>query len=150
MTAIHLAGMGGHVSSMEALTPACDILSVTREGKSALHLAAEYGNLGAVQWLLLQGLDASIRDKKGWTPRQYAKDEGHRKVVEVLEKLEKQRSPQGFAQVCLRLCYIPVVYYNVCSVRHILLCGYFPETRKADNKKLTLACGESLGRKRRD
>ncbi|ROT64112.1 Ankyrin repeat domain-containing protein 50 [Penaeus vannamei] len=98
MTAIHLAGMGGHVSSMEALTPACDILSVTREGKSALHLAAEYGNLGAVQWLLLQGLDASIRDKKGWTPRQYAKDEGHRKVVEVLEKLEKQRLPQGFAQ----------------------------------------------------
>ncbi|XP_037803841.1 ankyrin-2-like isoform X2 [Penaeus monodon] len=98
MTAIHLASMGGHVSSMEALVPTCDILSVTSEGMSALHLAAEYGNLGAVQWLRLQGLDASLRDNKGWTPRQYAKDEGQKKVVEFLEKLEKQHSPQGLTQ----------------------------------------------------
>ncbi|XP_047481758.1 putative ankyrin repeat protein RF_0381 isoform X4 [Penaeus chinensis] len=98
MTAIHLASMGGHVSSMEALTPTCGVVSVNRDGKSALHLAAEYGNLGAVQWLHLQGLDASSRDDKDWTPLQYAKDEGHKKVVDFLEKLEKQHSPQGLTQ----------------------------------------------------
>lgn len=124
MTAIHLASMGGHVSSMEALVPTCDILSVTSEGMSALHLAAEYGNLGAVQWLRLQGLDASLRDNKGWTPRQYAKDEGQKKVVEFLEKLEKQHSPQGLTQVCIRFCvtYHCVTYhYSAYSVRHTLL-----------------------------
>ncbi|XP_063610324.1 uncharacterized protein LOC134784236 isoform X2 [Penaeus indicus] len=98
MTAIHFASMGGHVSSMEALTPTCGVVSVNCDGKSALHLAAEYGNLSAVQWLHLQGLDFSSNDNKGWTPLQYAKDEGHKKVVEFLEKLEKQQSPRGLTQ----------------------------------------------------
>ncbi|XP_047481442.1 ankyrin-3-like isoform X2 [Penaeus chinensis] len=107
MTAVHLASMGGHVSSMEALTPTCDILSVTRERKSALHLAAEYGNLGAVEWLHRQGLDSSLKDHSGQTPLQYAKDEGHKKVVEFLKRhdqqtlnrrWEKQRSPEALAQ----------------------------------------------------
>ncbi|XP_047481784.1 ankyrin-3-like isoform X2 [Penaeus chinensis] len=90
MTAVHLASMGGHVSSMEALTPTCDILSVTRERKSALHLAAEYGNLDAVEWLHLQGLDSSLKDHSGQTPLQYAKDEGHKKVVEFLKRHDQQ------------------------------------------------------------
>ncbi|XP_037804224.1 ankyrin-3-like [Penaeus monodon] len=90
MTAIHLASMGGHVSSMEALAAACDILLVTRDGKSALHLAAEYGNLGAVQWLHLQGLATSLKDQSGQTPLQYAKDEGHKKVVDFLKRHDEQ------------------------------------------------------------
>ncbi|XP_037803939.1 ankyrin-1-like [Penaeus monodon] len=107
MTAIHLASMGGHVSSMEALAPTCDILSVTRDGKSALHLAAEYGNLGAVQWLHLHGLATSLKDHSGQTPLQYAKDEGHKKVMDFLKRLDqqtlnrrrvKQRSPEALAQ----------------------------------------------------
>ncbi|XP_063613830.1 ankyrin-3-like, partial [Penaeus indicus] len=95
MTAVHLASMGGHVSSMEVLTPTCEFLSVTREGKSALHLAAEYGNLGAVQWLHVQGLDPSLKDHSGQTPLQYAKDEGHKKVVEFLKRQEARAQGAG-------------------------------------------------------
>lgn len=125
MTAIHLASMGGHVSSMEALAPTCDILSVARDGKSALHLAAEYGNLGAVQWLHLQGLATSLKDHSGQTPLQYAKDEGHKKVMDFLKRLDqqtlnqrrvKQRSPEALAQVHifgLHICICKHAYIHI-------------------------------------
>ncbi|XP_037803938.1 ankyrin repeat and death domain-containing protein 1A-like [Penaeus monodon] len=125
MTAIHLASMGGHVSSMEALAPTCDILLVTRDGKSALHLAAEYGNLGAVQWLHLQGLATSLKDHSGQTPLQYAKDEGHKKVMDFLKRLDqqtlnqrrvKQRSPEALAQVHtfgLHICICKHAYIHI-------------------------------------
>lgn len=101
MMAIHLASIGGHVSAMEALAPVCDIASVTRDGKSALHLAAEHGNLAAVQWLTRKGLDLSLKDHSGRTSLQYAKNEGQKKVVEFLENFEKYHSPQNLTQVQL-------------------------------------------------
>ncbi|XP_042873327.1 ankyrin-2-like isoform X2 [Penaeus japonicus] len=99
MTAIHLASMGGHVASLEELASSCSLGSSNRDGKSALHLAAEYGNLDAVRWLVLRGLDVSLRDHSGWTCLQYAKDEGHKKVVEFLEESLKQQPALRLVQV---------------------------------------------------
>ncbi|XP_042857534.1 ankyrin repeat domain-containing protein 54-like [Penaeus japonicus] len=58
--------------------------SRTGDGKTALHLAAEYGNLKAVRWLLGKDFDPNVRDGSDCTPVDYARKERNTKIHEYL------------------------------------------------------------------
>lgn len=50
-----------------------------------LHKAADQGKVDAVQYLLGQGADTTIKDARGWTALDYARDSNHPDVVKLLE-----------------------------------------------------------------
>ncbi|ROT70511.1 hypothetical protein C7M84_011187 [Penaeus vannamei] len=83
MTALHLA-IGGHIHTLQLLYPLVEPEVPTCEGKTALHLAAEYGNLKAVRWLLGKGLDPNKVDSSDLTPDAYARREKNTEVHECL------------------------------------------------------------------
>lgn len=68
------------------MAPYCEASSVTAEQKSALHLAAEYGNISVVRWLLKQGVNIYQEDVSGRTALHYAQNEGHKEIVAILRK----------------------------------------------------------------
>ncbi|XP_042873333.1 ankyrin repeat and death domain-containing protein 1A-like [Penaeus japonicus] len=144
MTAMHLASMGGHVSSMETLATKCDFGSTNRDGKSALHLAAEYGNMDAVRWLTLQGHDVSQRDASGRTPFQYAKEEGQKKVAEFLANREGDTQNRRCAEL-----HSAVAQGNLSEVRRILSQGVnlnTPSTTEGENGRHVLHTAALLGK----
>ena len=53
-------------------------------GKTALHVAAEYGHKEVVLYLLSSGADARMRDKYDRTPSDYARLRGHAAIVALL------------------------------------------------------------------
>ncbi|RKL37927.1 hypothetical protein BFJ72_g7387 [Fusarium proliferatum] len=55
-----------------------------RDGKTALHIAAEYRNYTACKDLLQAGASHSIRDKSGKLPIHVAAEQGHREIVKLL------------------------------------------------------------------
>lgn len=82
--AFHLASIGGHIHTLQLLYPLVEPEVPTCEGKTALHLAAEYGNLKAVRWLLGKGLDPNKVDSSDLTPDAYARREKNTEVHECL------------------------------------------------------------------
>ena len=54
------------------------------QGKTALHISAERGNLGIVRFLLEHGVDIDVADGRGRTALHYAARGGHVNVVEKL------------------------------------------------------------------
>ncbi|KAF5548860.1 ankyrin repeat [Fusarium mexicanum] len=55
-----------------------------QDGKTALHVAAEYRNCTACKDLIQAGADHSIRDKSGKLPIHVAAEQGHREIVKLL------------------------------------------------------------------
>ncbi|VTT69035.1 unnamed protein product [Fusarium fujikuroi] len=55
-----------------------------RDGKTALHIAAEYRNYTACKDLLQAGASHSIRDRSGKLPIHVAAEQGHREIVKLL------------------------------------------------------------------
>ncbi|KAF5566225.1 ankyrin repeat [Fusarium phyllophilum] len=55
-----------------------------QDGKTALHVAAEYRNYTACKDLLQAGASHSIRDKSGKLPIHIAAEQGHREIVRML------------------------------------------------------------------
>ncbi len=51
---------------------------------TALHLAAEMGDLDMVKWLIARKLDVKTPDQRGWTPNMRAVDAGRTEVVKFL------------------------------------------------------------------
>ncbi|XP_047481808.1 putative ankyrin repeat protein RF_0381 isoform X2 [Penaeus chinensis] len=82
--AFHLASIGGHIHTLQLLYPLTDPEVPTPDGKTALHLAAEHGNLKAVRWLLGKGLDPNKVDHSDCTPDAYARQEKNTKIHEYL------------------------------------------------------------------
>ncbi|XP_037804318.1 putative ankyrin repeat protein RF_0381 isoform X1 [Penaeus monodon] len=82
--AFHLASIGGHIHTLQLLYPLTDPELPTPDGKTALHLAAEHGNLKAVRWLLGKGLDPNKLDHSDRTPDAYAREEKNTKIHEYL------------------------------------------------------------------
>ncbi|XP_042226236.1 ankyrin repeat domain-containing protein 29-like [Homarus americanus] len=76
--AFHWAAVGGHVPAMRELDryDRQSKFSLTEHHKTALHLAADHGNLEAVNWLLKHGVDLELEDENGLTAEDYARDEG--------------------------------------------------------------------------
>lgn len=56
----------------------------SKNGATALMLAASCGNVSVVEFLLQSGAKIDIQDKRGWTCLFYATYQGHQKVVELL------------------------------------------------------------------
>ncbi len=54
-------------------------------GSTALIIAAKGGKLAATQTLLDHGADILAKDKRGKTPEDWAKANGHQKIVELLQ-----------------------------------------------------------------
>ncbi len=70
---------GRHVSERDALNRR------TADGKTPLHLAADKGGIGAVEWLLKVGADPRARDDKGdWLASDLAAYRGDLQTVELL------------------------------------------------------------------
>ena len=53
-------------------------------GRTALHIAAETGDLEEVQHLLCRGADVNEPDVQGYPPLFYAASQGHNDVIEQL------------------------------------------------------------------
>ncbi|KAJ7596936.1 ankyrin repeat-containing domain protein [Mycena floridula] len=65
--------------------PRFDVNSLDEFGYTALHLAADRGNVGAVRLLLEKGADATLKDPDGLTALELARVAGHDELVEVLK-----------------------------------------------------------------
>lgn len=71
---------------LEAVKEKCNLTTRAENDTTALHLAAEFGNLEAVTWLVQQGLNFNERDKRGRTAEDYAINEGYREITSYLRQ----------------------------------------------------------------
>lgn len=60
------------------------------DGATALHLAADHGNLEAVSWLVEKGAYLQVKDKRGNTPKNQAHEAGNTTIVKFLQEKEKE------------------------------------------------------------
>jgi Ankyrin repeats (3 copies) len=67
-----------------ALKEAADVNAKAKDGRTALHVAAAEGTLGAVKQLLAANADRKAKDEKGRTPLDLAKERKHTAVVKLL------------------------------------------------------------------
>ncbi|KAK1385238.1 MSP domain-containing protein [Heracleum sosnowskyi] len=84
---LHEAAGMDRVDLLEVLCFSCleiDLNSADKNGRTALHVAAIYGHLEVLRFLLSVGSDPDVADCKGWTPLHCASAEGHMKAVELL------------------------------------------------------------------
>jgi len=62
----------------------CDVDAVTDDGRTALHMAAQNGDIPMITLLLARGAKIDPRDGKGWTPLDRAAKWGHANAVDFL------------------------------------------------------------------
>jgi hypothetical protein len=85
-----------NLKSMEVLLKAGVCLNSTNfAGETALHVAASFGLLEAVELLLRNGADVHIKDWRRCSARERALKKGYRAVVQLLERFEKGDSGGG-------------------------------------------------------
>lgn len=80
--------------------------SLTASRQTTLHLAADNGNLDAVDWLIRHGIDLNHQDATGWKAEDYAKEEGHKTIVALLQNIADVRQAQVF-----HLIFCSTVYH---------------------------------------
>ncbi|KAL1832888.1 hypothetical protein ACET3Z_002539 [Daucus carota] len=84
---LHEAAAKDRVDLLEVLCLSCldiDLNSADFNGRTALHVAAIYGHVEALRFLVSVGSDPDVVDCNGWTPLHCASAEGHIKAVELL------------------------------------------------------------------
>lgn len=84
---LHAAAAGNRVDMMEILClnfVDLDLNAADMQGRTALHIAALYGRVEAIQFLVSVGGDADRADAEGWTPLHHAAEEGHLGAAEAL------------------------------------------------------------------
>lgn len=84
MKVIHFAAIGGQVPLLEVLEPVCELGEKADSGLTPLHLAAKRGNLETVLWLVEQGVSFSLRDDRGNTAEDLARENGHAVIASYL------------------------------------------------------------------
>ncbi len=85
-TPLMLAAYRGHLDVVQALLAAnADVNRVSTEGITALFMAAFYGHVEIVEACLAAHANTNVR-WDGMTPIQAARQQGHVKVVEILNK----------------------------------------------------------------
>lgn len=86
LSCVHYAAQGGHISTVMALLESrCDIEAVTKDGSTALHLAAAQGHATVVEWLVGQaGLKVTSVNKKRQTALDLARKAGHKATAQFL------------------------------------------------------------------
>ena len=96
-TPLHEATVGGHTPMVTLLLksiPAAQKTAFINQqstlwGWTALHIAAKKGHLATVNVLLKHGINPSLKDRTGKTALDYAKENKHQAVVDVLKKVTK-------------------------------------------------------------
>ena len=83
-TALMVAAHEGFQNIVEALIEATDVKKELPDGRSALHLAAQKGNIAVVKWLIKAKAEVDAQTKTGWTPLMIAAQKGHGGIVQVL------------------------------------------------------------------
>lgn len=85
-TPLMSAAFGNQIQSLELLmTAGVDLEDRDKEGTTALILAARAGKLEAAEWLIDHGADILAEDERGKTAEDWAKENGHPKIVELLQ-----------------------------------------------------------------
>ncbi|RYC79293.1 hypothetical protein BFJ63_vAg17827 [Fusarium oxysporum f. sp. narcissi] len=67
--------------------------AVTKDGKTPLHIASQYGRFEIAKMLLEKGADARAATKNGWTPLHGASQNGYLEIAKML--LEKGANPRA-------------------------------------------------------
>ncbi|XP_064100704.1 ankyrin-1-like [Macrobrachium nipponense] len=101
MKVIHFAAIGGQVLLLEVLETVCELSEKTDCGMTPLHLAAKQGNLTTVLWLVEQGVSFSLRDNRGNTAEDLAREKGHTEIAGYLNSwilLQQRKFLQVVAQ----------------------------------------------------
>ncbi|WP_133138631.1 ankyrin repeat domain-containing protein [Legionella genomosp. 1] len=99
---IHLAAHRGYVRILESLVNAgCTINKRNARQETALFIACEQGNLGAVCLLVKQGADTALANAQGVLPLQAAQKAGHKEIVDILQVL-KPESTNSFSVLLKR------------------------------------------------
>lgn len=84
---LHVAAKMNRVDMMEIICLGyvdLDLNAADMQGRTALHIAALYGQVEAIQFLISVGGDVDAADAEGWTPLHHAAEEGHLDAVEAL------------------------------------------------------------------
>lgn len=87
--ALVVSAWKGHVHTVEALCALGDDIDKNQRdslGHDALMLACAWNHEEIVRLLLQNGLDQASVDKKGRTPEDYARMNGHTKIIEILQE----------------------------------------------------------------
>ena len=85
-TALLYAAAAGHVEPMDVLLDrGIDVNARYRHDLTALMWAAGYGKTAAVQRLLERGADPALRDDRGKTAADIARDNKHEDLSKLLE-----------------------------------------------------------------
>jgi ankyrin repeat protein len=98
-TALHLAAMNGFLGCAQLLCTPESVNMVSSEGNSPLHLATLNSNKRLVAYLLSQGADPDLQNKKKDTPRGIAAAKKDKQLLDyfdpeklrLLEEIEKAR-----------------------------------------------------------
>ena len=84
--ALNLAAQNGHVEVVKLLLEAgAEIDAANLGGSTALHLAAVNGCTGVVRLLLAAGADQNLTDQRGDRPMDFAIEQGHHEIAQLLE-----------------------------------------------------------------
>ena len=84
--ALFKAAAGGDMNALAAQLESNSINTRNKDGKTALHIACEAGQLDIVDFLLDAGADRSILDDDGRTALNYAKLSGNTEIIKLLSQ----------------------------------------------------------------
>lgn len=88
---------GGDIAELErARACGCRVDAVDERGRTALYMAAAAGRIDQMEWLLLQGADASMAASDGRTPLHAAAAAGQHAAVKMLIEV----LGEGFVRAC--------------------------------------------------
>ena len=86
-TPLHYAASGGHAEIVQLLLDHAAYIDAQSPNQTTpLMMAAMYGNTPTVTALLDAGADASLRNQKGMTALDFAREAGRQGAVELLER----------------------------------------------------------------
>lgn len=85
-TALHLSTLAGDFEAARLLLDRGASLDLPDEsGNTPLHIAAGGGNLELCEYFLYLGAKASLKNRQGRTPLDMAAEQGHERIVRLLE-----------------------------------------------------------------
>lgn len=90
--ASHWAAYGGQLRCLQLLRQHnCDLHAQDKENSSVLHLAAAYGDVMVVRWLVEAGVSCNVRDHRNMLPKDVAKERDLYHVYQYLKQHTAKR-----------------------------------------------------------